>query len=126
MPCRGFLIWNIRGILMHRMILTQRELERIVNSELADPFIFLGMHKVDDKRIVVRVFNPEAIDVSKESNLLFVNVLKVLYSVNVKYLASKFIFIPEPVKFNIPFVNDKSNCTLPFTSGVNSFIFLRS
>lgn len=48
---------------MHRMILTQRELERIVNSELADPFIFLGMHKVDDKRIVVRVFNPEAANV---------------------------------------------------------------
>ena len=48
---------------MHKMILTQRELERIVNSELADPFIFLGMHKVDDKRIVVRVFNPEAANV---------------------------------------------------------------
>lgn len=45
---------------MYKMLLTQKELERIEKGELHDPFIFLGMHKVDDKRIVVRVFNPEA------------------------------------------------------------------
>ena len=45
---------------MQKMILTQKELERIEKGELHDPFIFLGMHKLDDKRVVVRVFNPEA------------------------------------------------------------------
>lgn len=45
---------------MHKMILTQKELDRIVNGELYDPFIFLGMHKLDDKKVVIRVFNPDA------------------------------------------------------------------
>lgn len=45
---------------MQKMILTKKELDRIVSGELHDPFIFLGMHKLDEKRVVVRVFNPDA------------------------------------------------------------------
>ncbi|MBZ4683193.1 MAG: 1,4-alpha-glucan branching protein [Fusobacteriales bacterium] len=42
------------------IILLQEEVERIVNASLADPFLFLGMHKLNEEQVVVRVFNPEA------------------------------------------------------------------
>lgn len=84
---------------MHKMILTQKELERIVSGEFGDPFIFLGMHKIDDKRIVVRVLNPEAASViviiegkhyemsklSNEGLFEFVMESKVIKSYKVEY-----------------------------------------
>jgi 1,4-alpha-glucan branching enzyme len=43
-----------------KMILLPEEADRIVNATLADPFLFLGMHKLNDNQVVVRVYNPEA------------------------------------------------------------------
>lgn len=45
---------------MYKMILSENELKQIINGELLDPFIFLGMHKIDKTKVVVRVYNPQA------------------------------------------------------------------
>ena len=45
---------------MYKMILSENELKQIINGELLDPFIFLGMHKIDKAKVVVRVYNPQA------------------------------------------------------------------
>ncbi len=41
-------------------ILSQSELESIIHGNTADPFSLLGMHKLNKKELVVRVFNPFA------------------------------------------------------------------
>ncbi len=44
-------------------ILSKEEIARIVNSEVADPFTFLGMHKLSSDTLVIRAFNPNAKEV---------------------------------------------------------------
>ncbi|MGM0502010.1 MAG: 1,4-alpha-glucan branching protein GlgB [Bacillota bacterium] len=41
-------------------ILTNEEISKLVNAELHDPFMFLGMHELNNNEVVVRSFNPEA------------------------------------------------------------------
>ena len=51
-----------------KTILSEEEISRIINSEVADPFSILGMHKISNKELVVRLFNPnvkEAVLTSK-------------------------------------------------------------
>lgn len=51
-------------------ILSQSELESIIHGNTADPFSLLGMHKLNEKELVVRVFNPfaEKVRVHVEKN----------------------------------------------------------
>jgi 1,4-alpha-glucan branching enzyme len=53
-----------------KTILTEEEIARIINSEIADPFSFLGMHKLSKGKLVVRVFNPTAKEVIITSSKL--------------------------------------------------------
>ncbi len=55
-------------------ILSKEEIARIVNSEVADPFTFLGMHKLSSSTLVVRAFNPNAKEVILTSPKLEKNV----------------------------------------------------
>lgn len=45
-------------------ILNEHEIKQIVYSYARDPFAILGMHKLDDKRVVVRAFNPAAVKIT--------------------------------------------------------------
>ncbi|MGM0369976.1 MAG: 1,4-alpha-glucan branching protein GlgB [Bacillota bacterium] len=41
-------------------ILNNEEISALVNTEMHDPFMFLGMHDLNDEQLVVRALNPEA------------------------------------------------------------------
>ena len=41
-------------------ILTNDEISALVNAEMHDPFMFLGMHELNEEEVVVRALNPEA------------------------------------------------------------------
>lgn len=79
------------------MILTQEELERIVNANLSDPFSLLGMHKVNKKEVVVRVFNPSA----KGVKIHYKNKTAELKKIAEEGLFEGLIKLPEIVEYEV-------------------------
>jgi len=85
--------------------LSKKEIEKIINPSLHDPFSILGMHKLNKAEVVVRVFNPYA----QEINIIYKDNILALTKVVEAGLFEVIIKSAEIFKYELEFKFDNGS-----------------
>ncbi len=86
-------------------LLTEQQILEIVNADCHDPFKYLGMHKIDDSRIVIRAFHPTC----KKVTMISKNKRAMLTKIHEKGLYEKVIRSSDIFVYRLEFQDYEGN-----------------